>query len=112
MIHSHIYYAFSFFFSSRRLHTRWYEVTGVQTCALPISPVGCSSGGNPGSASAGTRDSGRRSRSEERRVGKECFVPCRSRWSPCHQKKKDKTARHRSPAARPPAPASYSHRSS
>src|SRR5881396_2380998 len=25
-----------FFFSSRRRHTRWYEVTGVQTCALPI----------------------------------------------------------------------------
>ena len=25
-----------------------------------------------------------RSRSEERRVGKECFVPCRSRWSPYH----------------------------
>ena len=23
-------------------------------------------------------------RSEERRVGKECFVPCRSRWSPDH----------------------------
>src|SRR5881396_2468500 len=27
---------FNFFFSSRRRHTRWYEVTGVQTCALPI----------------------------------------------------------------------------
>ena len=25
-----------------------------------------------------------RGRSEERRVGKECFVPCRSRWSPYH----------------------------
>src|SRR5881396_3065905 len=25
-----------FFFSSRRRHTIWYEVTGVQTCALPI----------------------------------------------------------------------------
>src|SRR5881396_923389 len=25
------------FCSSRRRHTRWYEVTGVQTCALPIS---------------------------------------------------------------------------
>src|SRR5881396_4099277 len=29
-----------FFFSSRRRHTRWYEVTGVQTCALPISERG------------------------------------------------------------------------
>ena len=23
-------------------------------------------------------------RSEERRVGKECYQPCRSRWSPYH----------------------------
>ena len=28
---------FSFFFSSRRRHTRSGRVTGVQTCALPIS---------------------------------------------------------------------------
>src|SRR3546814_10425334 len=26
----------------------------------------------------------RRQRSEERRVGKECVSPCRSRWSPYH----------------------------
>ena len=25
-----------------------------------------------------------RNRSEERRVGKECDIPCRSRWSPYH----------------------------
>src|SRR3546814_6545717 len=31
------YYVF-FFFSSRRRHTRCALVTGVQTCALPISP--------------------------------------------------------------------------
>src|SRR3546814_8710284 len=30
---------FFFFFSSRRRHTRCALVTGVQTCALPISPV-------------------------------------------------------------------------
>src|SRR3546814_14464107 len=30
----------------------------------------------------GKRDAGRRS--EERRVGKECVSPCRSRWSPYH----------------------------
>src|SRR5881628_83722 len=29
---------FFFFFSSRRRHTRCQSVTGVQTCALPISP--------------------------------------------------------------------------
>src|SRR3546814_17139031 len=34
-----IYLCFSvFFFSSRRRHTRCALVTGVQTCALPISP--------------------------------------------------------------------------
>src|SRR3546814_3515597 len=30
-------------------------------------------------------------RSEERRVGKECVSTCRSRWSPYHEKKKNKT---------------------
>src|SRR3546814_20609745 len=30
------------------------------------------------------------SRSEERRVGKECVSTCRSRWSPYHEKKKKK----------------------
>src|SRR3546814_14944097 len=29
-----------------------------------------------------------RRRSDERRVGKECVSTCRSRWSPCHYKKK------------------------
>src|SRR3546814_17239426 len=30
-------------------------------------------------------------RSEERRVGKECVSTCRSRWSPNHSKKQNKT---------------------
>src|SRR5881397_3632792 len=30
-----------FFFSSRRRHTRWLNVTGVQTCALPILEDRC-----------------------------------------------------------------------
>src|SRR3546814_6253391 len=35
-----MYYTFSFFFfSSRRRHTRCALVTGVQTCALPISSL-------------------------------------------------------------------------
>src|SRR3546814_4730274 len=33
----YFYYFFFFFFSSRRRHTRCALVTGVQTCALPIS---------------------------------------------------------------------------
>src|SRR6056297_4089624 len=31
------FFFFFFFFSSRRRHTRFSGVTGVQTCALPIS---------------------------------------------------------------------------
>src|SRR3546814_6050349 len=34
-----IYLYFSFFFSSRRRHTRCALVTGVQTCALPICHI-------------------------------------------------------------------------
>src|SRR3546814_8502065 len=81
----HLYFYF-FFFSSRRRHTRCALVTGVQTCALPISRR-CASW----RISARTSCSGRcrmrrrrRRRSEERRVGKECVSTCRSRWSPYH----------------------------
>src|SRR3546814_13362863 len=46
----------------------------------------------PKSASAGTtgvqKSTNHASRSEERRVGKECVSTCRSRWSPYHENKK------------------------
>src|SRR3546814_3891829 len=88
-----------FFFSSRRRHTRCALVTGVQTCALPIStplPVrrehrllGDVLGQRR--ATQGTRERNQprklgpvEGRSEERRVGKECVSTCRSRWSPYH----------------------------
>src|SRR3546814_8916087 len=100
-----------FFFSSRRRHTRCALVTGVQTCALPISEKGRSIMGpgnfirDPVSAISfglalmlGTAGlphilmrfftvpdaKEARKRSEERRVGKECVSTCRSRWSPYH----------------------------
>src|SRR6266705_5120991 len=57
-------------------------VTGVQTCALPISASPARTW--PGARSCRPRSSARRWRSEERRVGKEC----RSWWSPGHYKKK------------------------
>src|SRR3546814_6338973 len=99
-----------FFVSSRRRHTRCALVTGVQTCALPISltPLG-----DPplflgflkgvdffwttqamfmptmvvavillGLFYAVDSYLYRKERSEERRVGKECVSTCRSRWSP------------------------------
>src|SRR3546814_10077744 len=90
-----LYCVFFFFFSSRRRHTRCALVTGVQTCALPISfrgrrcrlpslPRCRSRGGPPRSPARRCRGCCRCRRSEERRVGKECVSTCRSRWSPYH----------------------------
>src|SRR3546814_1728555 len=90
------YCCFFFFFSSRRRHTRCALVTGVQTCALPISSVSALREGGSITASADVRNEVtgaslkafvaeyERLRSEERRVGKECVSTCRSRWSPYH----------------------------
>src|SRR3546814_6719219 len=113
-----------FCFSSRRRHTRCALVTGVQTCALPISAapvqtdINCdqvkgqtAAQGQPPDDILGVRHGmtlqnvknvlrctnplfifeekegnnsnlTNRTRSEERRVGKECVSTCRSRWSP------------------------------
>src|SRR3546814_3720756 len=99
-----------FVFSSRRRHTRCALVTGVQTCALPISWLLMLSGVGPrqvleaaGVPVRADLPVGRAStdhpewvlpvdwtethglpRSEERRVGKECVSTCRSRWSQNH----------------------------
>src|SRR5256885_8293069 len=96
-----------FFFFQAEDGIRDYKVTGVQTCALPISRRAgrrtlVTSFGDRGRGAArrrrrgarlgrgrrhrgarqgGVRElPGARDRSEERRVGKEC----RSRWSPYH----------------------------
>src|SRR3546814_9591365 len=99
-----------FFFSSRRRHTRCALVTGVQTCALPISGlrVGYALAA-PGliavlervresfnvnalglaAAAASLADAAHiAQRSEERRVGKECVSTCRSRGPAFQSKKK------------------------
>src|SRR3546814_5204219 len=102
-----------FFFSSRRRHTRCALVTGVQTCALPISaqlydyqieiaPSQPVIAGQRYTSLEGMRNylkgvladtalvtitepgDHNLHRSEERRVGKECVSTCRSRWSPYH----------------------------
>src|SRR5690606_41068705 len=83
---------FFFFFFQAEDGIRDFHVTGVQTCALPISPImPASTSPLPAVANQGEplplttqRPSGAAmtvaGRSEERRVGKEC----RSRWSPYH----------------------------
>src|SRR3546814_1683554 len=95
-----------FFFSSRRRHTRCALVTGVQTCALPISGTVCrehparvhvqdvgadtrlsqlarlvehAQAHRPPLARLAERIAGWRS--EERRVGKACVSTCSYRWS-------------------------------
>src|SRR3546814_2915758 len=96
---------FIFFFASRRRHTRCALVTGVQTCALPIcfqhllmeKPLKTlhnitleTNGTQPLDINFKNflydefRNMVTFSRSEERRVGKECVSTCRSRWSPYH----------------------------
>src|SRR3546814_9645918 len=96
------------FFSSRRRHTRCALVTGVQTCALPISSDALLQSRKPAMTGFERyltlwvalcivigialghwfpgifRAVAAMERSEERRVGKECVSTCRSRWSPYH----------------------------
>src|SRR5256885_7902366 len=96
-------YFFFFFFFQAEDGIRDYKVTGVQTCALPIWDRALPTGRTPGvyipPSLLGSpyrirqllpfyaylilhrlRGLGPDTRSEERRVGKEC----RSRWSPYH----------------------------
>src|SRR6266511_5112468 len=76
---------FFFFFFQAEDGIRDFHVTGVQTCALPISARGAPAA--PARTArrivAFSAASPPRRRSEERRVGKEC----RSRWSPYRHKK-------------------------
>src|SRR5438132_11362617 len=100
-----VYMICCFFFFQAEDGIRDHCVTGVQTCALPIScRIVCS---RLTTSRDRLHDSPRRKyrhapktdhslrdsppRSEERRVGKEC----RSRWSPYHYKKKRKTQNSR-----------------
>src|SRR2546422_1837689 len=91
------YAGFFFFFFQAEDGIRDVAVTGVQTCALPISASSADSGAQNAEAQTGefssaldgyqdpgtgkkTDEGAHQQRSEERRVGKEC----RSRWSPYH----------------------------
>src|SRR3546814_11860842 len=58
-------------------------VAAIETEAGAVGPVGV---GIPGTISPATGliKNANSTRSEERRVGKECVSTCRSRWSPYH----------------------------
>src|SRR3546814_1929766 len=97
-----------FLFASRRRHTRCALVTGVQTCALPIfalqrcqqtvkrgpaEPHLILNVGDAQRCTAPGEAEQHVSRSEERRVGKECVSTCRSRWALTPEKQnKNKSA--------------------
>src|SRR5438034_11079252 len=106
-----------FFFFQAEDGIRDHCVTGVQTCALPISEVRWKAAdilgqlGVAGLRAELSQDVGGLpadfrgfpvagvSRSEERRVGKEC----RSRWCQSHEKNKRERKEHRSITRRAPA---------
>src|SRR5210317_2353502 len=95
MLHEKLIFLF-FFFSSRRRHTRFLNETRVQTCALPIS-VYVTSGFDlaiDDCVNQDDKDFKDYGRSEERRVGEECRIGCRSRWSPDHLKIKNRKVRN------------------
>src|SRR5207237_7670899 len=86
------FYVFFFFFSSRRRHTRFKCDWSSDVCSSDLPRPTSSSSHSDTTASLEASHIGRRTRpksssteprdtrSEERRVGKEC----RSRWSRCH----------------------------
>src|SRR5437868_14064755 len=79
---------FFFFFSSRRRHTRSKRDWSSDVCSSDLFSLATAVVAGPmvtASSRRGSR-SASLSRSEERRVGKEC----RSRWEPNHYKKKKK----------------------
>src|SRR5206468_6720895 len=90
----------SFFFSSRRRHTRSDRDWSSDVCSSDLSRLRVAVGPSNRARKRGTtatrsrlwqRPRRRSTRSEERRVGKEC----RSRWSAEHQKKKDQRVTQR-----------------
>src|SRR5437868_15539219 len=96
-----------FFFSSRRRHTRSKRDWSSDVCSSDLTSYAGCAGFARGGRSATSKNAmhepsamrkkmwkyGKLSRSEERRVGKEC----RSRWRPERQKKREHRQRLRHP---------------
>src|SRR3546814_11523084 len=71
-------------YSGNRPRRRAATEMSLVSTLMPAGPVNARMIGK----NAQVASSGASSRSEERRVGKECVSTCRSRWSPYHEKKK------------------------
>src|SRR5213075_957370 len=90
MVHVNIGIVCVFFFFFKQKTA--YEITrrdwSSDVCSSDLPMPSNRSGAKPSSIVIPRRfSSGSRSvRSEERRVGKECALLCRSWWSPCHKK--------------------------
>src|SRR6187200_3634632 len=81
---------FFFFFFFFKQKTAYEIVSGdwsSDVCSSDLASCG-SRARRPRSTIPASSRSTRRTRSEERRVGKECLTQCRARWSPYHKKKK------------------------
>src|SRR3546814_12257798 len=63
-------------------------------CSSDLNDPGAPARRHRHSQAAGRLSGKKKSRSEERRVGKECVSTCRSRWSPYTQQKQNKHNQH------------------
>src|SRR5213075_3341693 len=81
-----------------------YEITrrdwSSDVCSSDLCGVDCFERARARGVCLGVRATGDSARSEERRVGKECALLCRSRWSRYREKKRMSSE----PAAAPPWP--------
>src|SRR5881396_3981922 len=74
----------SFFFFKQKTAYEMVRSDWSSDVCSPISRARLAGGHARPSRPVQVQRTGRRGEIGERRVGKECFVPCRSRWSPYH----------------------------
>src|SRR3546814_19165680 len=77
-----------FFFKQKTAYEMRISDWSSDVCSSDLSR--CCARWRPGARRRRRPATCRATRSEERRVGKECVSTCRSRWSPYHSKKKQK----------------------
>src|SRR3546814_7804983 len=91
-----------FFFKQKTAYEMRISDWSSDVCSsdlIPPSRISATNASRLANAVSGPQSPRRVARSETRRVGKECVSTCRSRWSPYHEKKKNRitlsdTTRH------------------